>query len=176
MTVEALTAPDERLPEDPTSAASPPAPGPEAISGVVTAGAVTAGGAGIGAVAGTAGVAGSIGVRVLENGIVQVTLPPNEEIAGAEARVAGAAVRALVNGRRMPVMLVITGVVGVSVEARQIYVSSIAASAVALVGESPVDRVIAHYLLRSRTETIPAQFFTSEAEAAEWLGHYASEH
>jgi hypothetical protein len=127
-------------------------------------------------VAGAAGVAAPIGVRALQNGIVQVTLPPNEEIAGTEARIAGAAVRALANGRRVPVMLVITGVVGVSVEARQVYVSSIAASAFALVGESPVDRVIAHYLLRARTETIPAQFFTSEAEAVEWLGHYASEH
>ena len=75
----------------------------------------------------------------------------------------------------MPVLLVITGVVGVSVEARQVYAGSIAASAFALVGESPVDRVIAHYLLRSRTETIPAQFFTSEAEAIEWLGQYTSE-
>lgn len=185
MTVDTLAAPDERVPEEPTSATSAPhssAHAPEASTGVVMAGAVLAGVAGIASVAGTAGAAGAagvatpIGVRALESGIVQVTLPPNEEVAGAEARVAGAAVRAIANGRRVPVMLVMTGVVGVSVEARQVYVSSIAASAFALVGESPVDRVIAHYLLRSRTETIPAQFFTSEAEAVEWLGQYASEH
>lgn len=117
-----------------------------------------------------------IGVRMLDGGIIEVTLPANEEIEGPEARVAGATVRAMADGRRMPVMLVITGVVGVSVEARQVYASSIAASAFALVGESPVDRVIAHYLLRSKTETIPAQFFTSEAEAIDWLGQYTSEH
>ena len=117
-----------------------------------------------------------IGVRLREGGIIEVSLPANEEIEGPEARVAGAAVRALANGRRVPVLLVITGVVGVSVEARHIYSTSIAASAFALVGESPVDRVIAHYLLRSKTETIPAQFFLSEAEALDWLGHYTSEH
>lgn len=116
-----------------------------------------------------------IGVRMRDGGIIEVALPANEEIDGPEARVAGAAVRALANGRRMPVLLVITGVVGVSVEARQVYATSIAASAFALVGESPVDRVIAHYLLRSKTETIPAQFFTSEAEAIDWLGQYTSE-
>jgi hypothetical protein len=121
------------------------------------------------------GVPAPIGVRALESGVIQVTLPANEEIGGAEARVAGAAVRALADGRRVPVMLVISGVVGVSVDARQVCVSSIAASAFALVGESPVDRVIAHYLLRSRTKAIPAQFFTSEAEAVEWLGQYTSE-
>lgn len=115
-------------------------------------------------------------VRLREGGIIEVVLPANEEIAGPEARIAGAAVRALANGRRVPVLLVITGVVGVSVEARHVYVTSIAASAFALVGESPVDRVIAHYLLRSKTETIPARFFMSEAEAIDWLGHYTSEH
>ena len=116
-----------------------------------------------------------IGVRMRDGGIIEVALPANEEIEGPEARVAGATVRALANGRRMPVLLVITGVVGVSLEARHVYATSIAASAFALVGESPVDRVIAHYLLRSKTETIPAQFFTSEAEAIDWLGQYKSE-
>ncbi|MGY2743619.1 hypothetical protein ACQCSU_15750 [Pseudarthrobacter sp. O4] len=190
MTVEALAAPDDQLPEETTGAPAPaPAEVPELATGVVAglASAVVAGlaSAAVGGLAPdvaaglaadvAAGAAAPIGVRLLDGGIIQVTLPPNEEIAGAEARVAGAAVRALAIGRRMPVLLVITGVVGVSVEARHVYASSIAASAFALVGESPVDRVIAHYLLRSKTETIPAQFFTSEAEAVEWLGLYASE-
>jgi hypothetical protein len=182
MTVEALAAPDERLPEDPTADVAPrhpQSPAPERLTRAAMAGAVLNGVVGIGGMAAplaeTAGVAAPIGVRALESGIVQVTLPPANEIAGAEARVAGPAVRAIANGRRVPVMLVITGVVGVSVEARQVYVSSIAASAFALVGESPVDRVIAHYLLRSKTEAVPARFFMSEAEAVEWLGQYASE-
>jgi len=150
MTIEAVAGPDERIPED--------APG-GGIQGPTTT---------------TPGA--PIGVRMLDGGIIEVTLPANEEIEGPEARVAGATVRAMADGRRMPVMLVITGVVGVSVDARQVYAGSIAASAFALVGESPVDRVIAHYLLRSKTETIPAQFFTSEAEAIDWLGQYTSEH
>lgn len=116
-----------------------------------------------------------IGVRMMDTGIIEVMLPANQEIEGPEARVAGASVRALAAGRRMPVLLVITGVVGVSVEARHVYASSVAASAFALVGESPVDRVIAHYLMRSKTEAIPAQFFTSETEAVEWLRQYTSE-
>ncbi|WP_445155187.1 DUF7793 family protein [Arthrobacter sp. Hor0625] len=116
-----------------------------------------------------------IAVRQLENGIIEVALPPNREIEGPEARVAGSTVRTLADGKRVPVLLTISGVVGVSVEARQVYAGSIAASAFALVGESPVDRVIAHYLLRSKTETIPAQFFVSRTEALEWLRPYTSE-
>jgi hypothetical protein len=146
LTIEALAGPEELTPEEPAAV-----------------GAVTAG-----------GTADPISVRMLDVGIIEVKLPPNQEIDGASARVAAAAVRALAAGRRMSVLLVITGVIGVSLEARNIYANALAASAFALVGESPVDRVIAHYLLRSKTPTIPAQFFTSETEAAEWLGQYAS--
>jgi hypothetical protein len=70
---------------------------------------------------------------------------------------------------------VISGAVGVTVEARQVYTGSIAASAFAIVGETPVDRVIAHYLLRSKSDTIPAEFFRSRTEALEWLRPYTSE-
>ena len=160
MTVEALAGPDERLPDE-------------------------AAGAGEGAAVRRPGAAAeprdraladrAIGVRMIDGGIIEVLLPPNQEIEGPEARVAGDAVRSLAAGRRMPVLLVITGVVGVSVEARHVYTGSIAATAFALVGESPVDRVIAHYLLRSRSETIPAQFFRSESAAVEWLRQYARE-
>jgi hypothetical protein len=120
-----------------------------------------------------ADAARAIGVRMIDGGIIEVLLPANQEIQGPEARTAGQAVRSLAAGRRVPVILVITGVVGVSVEARQAYTGSIAATAFALVGETPVDRVIAHYLLRSRGESIPAQFFTSESAAIEWLRQYA---
>jgi hypothetical protein len=158
MTVEALAGPDERLPDE-------------------TAGGIQ--GAAIGAARAIQGAAidaaRAIGVRMLEGGIIEVLLPANQEIQGPEARIAGEAVRSLAAGRRVPVILVITGVVGVSVEARQAYTGSIAATAFALVGETPVDRVIAHYLLRSRGESIPAQFFTSESAAIEWLRQYVRE-
>ena len=149
MSIDALAGPDELIPGQAPGAAPAEATAPAGVP---------------------------IGVRMRDGGIIEVALPANEEIAGPEARVAGAAVRALAKGRRVPVLLVITGVVGISAEARHVYSTSIAASAFALVGESPVDRVIAHYLLRSRTETIPAQFFLSEAEAVDWLGHYTSEY
>ncbi|WP_427004660.1 STAS/SEC14 domain-containing protein [Pseudarthrobacter sp. H2] len=146
MTVEALAGPDERNPEDePVDELA--APGPDAGDPIT--------------------------VRLTDRGIIEVTLPPNQVIEGPQARAAGAAVRSLAQGRRLPLLLVITGVVGVSVEARHTYTTSIAVSAFALVGESPVDRVIAHYLLRSKIETIPAQFFTSESDAVKWLRQHA---
>ncbi|MCI9872219.1 DUF7793 family protein [Arthrobacter humicola] len=162
MTLEALAGPEGWLPEGlPNTAA--------AAAGVVL------GAAAVTAARATDGAARSIGVRMIDGGIIEVLLPANQEIEGPEARIAGDIVRTLAAGRRMPVLLVITGVVGVSMEARRVYSGSIAATAFALVGESPVDRVIAHYLLRSRSETIPAQFFTSESAAVEWLRQYTRE-
>lgn len=161
MTVEAQAGHHERTPANPgASVEVAAAPGATAAAPEAPA---------------AAPAARPIGVRLLDGGIIEVALPANAEIHGPEAQVAGATVRAMADGRRMPVLLVITGVIGVSAEARHVYATSIAASAFALVGESPVDRVIAHYLLRSRSETIPAEFFTSAADAVQWLGQYASD-
>lgn len=172
MSVETLAGSDERRPDEKPDVA---------VLGS-RAGLDDTGAAGAGTDVGSSGArstdadaARAIGVRMIDGGIIEVLLPANQEIQGPEARIAGQAVRSLAAGRRMPVILVITGVVGVSVEARQAYTGSIAATAFALVGESPVDRVIAHYLLRSKGESIPAQFFTSESAAIEWLRQYVRE-
>lgn len=119
--------------------------------------------------------ADQIAVRITDQGIIEVTLPPDQVIGGRQACAARAAVRSLAQGRRLPVLLVVTGVLGVSIEARRVYVNSVEPPAFALVGESPVDRVIAHYLLRWTTEATPSRFFTTEPDAARWLGQYARE-
>ena len=172
MSVETLTGSDERRPDEKPD--GPQLGSRAGFDGTRAAGPATDVGSS-GPRSADADAARAIGVRMIDGGIIEVLLPANQEIEGPEARIAGDIVRTLAAGRRMPVILVITGVVGVSIEARQVYSGSIAATAFALVGESPVDRVIAHYLLRSRSETIPAQFFTSESAAVEWLRQYTRE-
>ncbi|MCX2749784.1 STAS/SEC14 domain-containing protein [Arthrobacter sp. MI7-26] len=114
-------------------------------------------------------VADQITVDLAEDGIVEVTLPPNTVVRSPEARAAAAAVCAVADGRRLPLLLTVTGVLSVTNDARLGYTNSVVVSACALLGESPVDRVIAHYLLRARSDSVPARFFTSEAEARDWL-------
>ncbi len=135
MTVEALAGPDERLPDEAAGALQGVA---ATIAAAIPAAKPAGPTADLDAAQDTAPAADrAIGVRMIDGGIIEVVLPPNQEIEGPEARVAGDAVRALAAGRRMPVLLVITGVVGVSVEARQVYTGSIAATAFALVGDGP---------------------------------------
>jgi len=113
-----------------------------------------------------------IAVTLVSPSLVELEMPRDVEIVGPVARRAAAAVQAIAGRKRVGVMLNISGVIGVSAEARHAYSESIAARAVAIVGEGPVDRVIAHYLLRSRSESIPAQFFLSRQAALEWLRQY----
>lgn len=110
-----------------------------------------------------------IAVDLSDDGIVEVILPPNTVVRSPEARAAAAAVRAFAEGRRVPLLLTVTGVLSVTNDARLAYTNSTVVSACALLGESPVDRVIAHYLLRAKSDSVPARFFTSEAEARDWL-------
>ncbi|WP_078106250.1 hypothetical protein [Arthrobacter sp. SRS-W-1-2016] len=119
--------------------------------------------------------ADQITVDLAADGIVEVTLPPNSVVRSPEARAAAAAVRMFADGRRLPLLLTVTGVLSVTDDARLTYTNSVAVSACALLGESPVDRVIAHFLLRAKPGSLPGQFFTSEAEARDWLREHHRE-
>lgn len=107
-------------------------------------------------------------------GVVEVQLPPHREIDGPDARAAGASIRELSGGQQVSMLLVITGALGITGEGRQLLTEVIAASAsaLAIVGESPVDRVIAHSLLRPKIGMVAGRFFTAVAEATEWLGQH----
>ncbi|MEZ2389445.1 hypothetical protein AB6813_07825 [bacterium RCC_150] len=113
--------------------------------------------------------AGPIVVEMAEDGIVEITLPPGTIVRAPEANAAASMVRTLANGRKLPSLLTVTGVLSVTNDARLVYSNSATTSACALLGESPVDRVIAHYLLRAKPDSVPARFFTSGSDARDWL-------
>lgn len=182
MTVGVLAGPEEWLPEDARAGEPAPEAGIPALDLAAEVPSVQAALEPAAAVPAAPDPAASvpaapdpIGVRLTDQGIIEVTVPPDQVIEGRQACAARAAVRSLAQARRTPVLLVITGVLGVSIQARHVYVNAVQPPALALVGESPVDRVIAHYLLRWTTDKTPAQFFTSEPDAIRWLRQYARE-
>ncbi|WP_426302314.1 hypothetical protein [Arthrobacter sp. R-11] len=118
------------------------------------------------------GSAGTIEVELADDGIVEVVLPVCSEVRAPEAQAAAAVVRAMSDGRKRPVLMTLTGVLDINDGARAVYAAAETVSAFALVGETPVDRVLAHFLLRATPESIPARFFASEAAAREWLAGY----
>ena len=116
-----------------------------------------------------------IEVGLDDGGIVEVVLPVCSEIGAPEAQAAAAVVRSMSGGRKRPVLMTVTGVLDITDGARAVYAAAETVSAFALVGESPVDRVLAHFLLRATPQSVPARYFTSEAAAREWLAGYLRE-
>lgn len=113
-----------------------------------------------------------IDVRQCADGLMRLQLPAGAHISEAMARDAAEQLLAETGGRLVPVLLELTGVGSVSRGARQVYTQATHAAAFALLGESPVDRVIANFFLGGQCPNCPTKFFTSESEALIWLEDY----
>lgn len=108
-------------------------------------------------------------VRMRADGVVVVTLPAGDVITEDHALQTRNDLLHLTGGNTVPVLLNLTGVCSISREARSIYSNATTVAAYALLGETPVDRVIAHFLLGTEPPSCPSHFFTSEADALAWL-------
>jgi len=75
----------------------------------------------------------------------------------------------LAGDRRIAVVLELTGVRSVNRAARAAYAAIPSVSAWAILGESPVDRLLGHFLLGGEFCSVPAQYFTAENDALDWL-------
>ncbi|MGA7206087.1 MAG: STAS/SEC14 domain-containing protein [Specibacter sp.] len=118
---------------------------------------------------------GGILVWFQASGVMRVKLPEHTDVAGKHAAAAAEVVRSLAAGRKYPILLDLTRVRSVSRHARTFYGKPEMASAYALLGEGPVDRVLAHYFLGGIPEGVPANFFESESDALQWLGSICNE-
>jgi hypothetical protein len=76
---------------------------------------------------------------------------------------------ALAASRRVAVVLHLNSIASVSRTARAAFASIAPASSWAIVGTTPVDRLLGHFLLSGEPGSAPARYFTSEHEAREWL-------
>ena len=119
--------------------------------------------------------AGGVRVWLTDGGIMYVKLPENGEVSVVHAAAAAQVVRDFSGGKPYSLLLDLTGVKSVSRRAREIYGQPQATTAHALLGDGPVDRVLAHYLLASSPAGLPVKFFESEPEARQWLQTFPHE-
>ncbi|GGJ22870.1 DUF7793 family protein [Paenarthrobacter histidinolovorans] len=85
------------------------------------------------------------------------------------ARAAMDAVNKAANGLRYPLLVEMAGTGFVSRSAREVFAEPSAASRLALLGASPVDRALVEYQLQTSEVPCPTRFFTAVAEALAWL-------
>lgn len=111
----------------------------------------------------------AISVRMAPEGHLVLMLPPGGVVTGAMAEAASAELARLAGSRKVPLLLVLTGVEAVTRDARSIFSAAGFLAAVAVLGVTPVDRVIANFRLGGMAEPCPTRYFSTEQEALAWL-------
>ncbi len=109
-------------------------------------------------------------VRVtIEDDIIRLKWTEGVTITEDDARAAAVLVNQISPDRRRPMMVDMTLTAAVTRAARTVFLEPGAASRIALVGGSPVDRVIANFVLGVSNMPCPTHFFSSAAAALDWL-------
>lgn len=110
--------------------------------------------------------------RLDGEGIVLATMNQGAAFELADAIEAVAATAQVAAGTRRPILVDIRGVQSESKEARMYFAGpelAKCATAVALIVESPVSRMIANFFLRIGTQVVPTRVFDDPTSARVWL-------
>ncbi|MEC5179238.1 hypothetical protein RCH07_000571 [Arthrobacter sp. CG_A4] len=103
------------------------------------------------------------------SGIIRLVWVRGASIDGSGAQLAMDGVNELCRGRQLPLLIDMATTNSVSRAARAVFSKRCDASAIALLGTSPVDRVLANFFLGVHAAPVPTKFFTSHDEAVRWL-------
>lgn len=115
-------------------------------------------------------VNGGKGTVSLENHeVIHLLWKPKVRIEAADARAAVAAVNTIAQESEYPMLVDMSTTESLSRRARSVFTIRCAASRIALLGTSPVDRILANWSLGVQNLPCPTRFFTSRTEALKWL-------
>jgi hypothetical protein len=110
-----------------------------------------------------------VAFTVLPELAVKAVLPRGADLNETAAAQLNTRIGELAGDRRVAVVLELTGVKSVNRAARAAYAAIPSVSAWAILGESPVDRLLGHFLLGGEFSSVPARYFSTENDALEWL-------
>jgi hypothetical protein len=112
---------------------------------------------------------GKADLLVDEHGILQLKWSRHAIIRSSDAEAAMHMVNELCGQTERQLLVDMATTSKVSRGARAVFARPCQASHVALLGASPVDKVIANFVLATNKTTRPKRFFTSRIEALAWL-------
>lgn len=108
-------------------------------------------------------------LSINDEGLLILVWPRGVKITGPSARRAFDDVNLICGAVRRPMLVDMATTKSVAREARAVFGEPCAASRIALLGHSPVDRVIANFTLGVSTVPCPTKFFTDRAQAMAFL-------
>ena len=103
------------------------------------------------------------------DGIVRLTWDRDLRVTAELARRAMAAVDDVNTGRRRPLLVRMARTTALDREAREQFAEKTSIAAIALLGETPVDRLLAASTVGRGVTEAPARYFTDERDAVAWL-------
>ncbi|MEO5317372.1 STAS/SEC14 domain-containing protein [Arthrobacter sp. CC3] len=109
------------------------------------------------------------GLALGADGVLRLTWPRGAVITAEDAERAMLRVNQLCGDERHPMLVDMATTADVSRGARAVFGRPCQASRIALLGASPVDRVLANFFLGINAVPCPTKFFTSERDAIAWL-------
>jgi hypothetical protein len=108
-------------------------------------------------------------VELSPDGVIHLIWEPKVRIEIQDAQAAMAAVNDIAGDGNYPMLVDMATTENVSREARSVFSIPCAANRIALLGASPVDRIIANFFLGVHIPPCPTRFFTSRSESMKWL-------
>jgi hypothetical protein len=102
-------------------------------------------------------------------GVIQLRWPRGASISESDAETAMRNVNELCGDRFLPMLVDMATTAQVSRGARAVFGRPCQASRIALLGASPVDKVLANFILGINKLPCPTRFFTSRNDAMAWL-------
>lgn len=118
----------------------------------------------------TVAVGGKGAIGLGAEGIIHLAWSPGIVLEAEDVHVAMAMVNEIAGHRELPMLVDMGSTHAVTRQAKSVFVIPCAASRIALLGSSAVDRVIANYTIgRQHGLPCPTRFFTSRSEAISWL-------
>lgn len=103
------------------------------------------------------------------DGILELKWKPGVHVLREDALAAVSMINDLSADKDRPLLVDMRNVGSTSNGARQVFGVPHAASVIALVGESQVDRVIANFFIGARRPRRPTRYFSAEEDAVTWL-------
>jgi len=108
-------------------------------------------------------------VELRADGIIHLIWEPSVRIEVEDAQAAMAAVNRIAGEGTYPMLVDMATTENVSIQARSVFSIPCAANRIALLGASPVDRIIANFFLGVHVPPCPTRFFTSRGDSMKWL-------
>jgi hypothetical protein len=103
------------------------------------------------------------------DGVIHLVWKSKVSIDRRDSEAAMAMVNEISGGSEYPMLVDMATTESVSRDARAVFSIPCAANRIALLGSSPVDRVLANFFLGIYTPPCPTRFFTSRSDAMTWL-------